>query len=373
MHETAGPRCLWVGPDLSRGGGAATHLRQLLLHMGMAGLGFASFGSAIEPPLLARLDAPLLLAHRRWPCYARSIMLLKRFLDRHRPDALVAFGPQPLIVASTATRLADRPPRLGYVEITRPLQARHVGGSTVSRRINAWMFRRALGSVDIAAANSTDGIAELAAITAPGGPEMRIVRNPVDLEAWSMPSAVLHDGPIRLLSSGRLVRSKGFSDLLQAAARLVDRFSFTLAIAGTGPELERLRRQASALGLGGRVRFLGWLADPQAAMRDADAFVFPSHYEGFPNAVLEAMAAGRPVVSSFWGTDARLLHAGGVLLGHEAGDVAGMAAALAAVLESATTRATLAARGRAHAARFAAADVAADYDALFHDLASCRT
>jgi glycosyltransferase involved in cell wall biosynthesis len=341
--------------------------------MGTPGLGFVTFGTAIEPTVTARLVDTRPLLHSNWTCYPRSIMRLSAFLDWHRPDALVAFGPQPLIVASEAARRSVRPPRLGYVEITRPLQAASVGESPFRRRFAAWMFRRALRRVDIAAANSIDGLAELTAIVSPGGPEIRVVRNPVDIEAWSMPLAPVHTGPLRLLSSGRLVKSKGFSDLLEAAAPLVDRFAFTLSIAGTGPELERLRRQASALGLGKRVHFLGWLSDPRAAMREADVFVFPSHYEGFPNAVLEAMAASRPVVSSFWGTDARHLHAAGVVLGHEAGDIAAMTAALAAIIESPARRATLASCGKAHAAQFAAAHVAADYDALFHDLASCRT
>ena len=363
---------LWVGPDLSLGGGAATHLRLLIGCLSLPRVGLATFGSTVDPAIASQLAGTLPLMHRDWRSYPRSIMLLREFLARHRPKSVVAFGSQPLIVASQAIRLVRRPTGLGYVEITRPLRARS-GGTLLRRGLISWLHRQALNHVDIAAANSIDGLDELTAIVSPGGPEMRVVRNPVDIEAWSMPLAPVHTGPLRLLSSGRLVKSKGFSDLLEAAAPLVDRFAFTLSIAGTGPELERLRHQASALGLGKRVRFLGWLSDPRAAMREADVFVFPSHYEGFPNAVLEAMAASRPVVSSFWGTDARHLHAAGVVLGHEAGDIAAMTAALAAIIESPARRATLASCGKAHAAQFAAAHVAADYDALFHDLASCRT
>jgi glycosyltransferase involved in cell wall biosynthesis len=341
----------------------------VLLHTATPHLGFATFGNAVEPALAVRLSATLPLAHRRWVSYPRSIMLLKRFLDRHRPLAMLAFGPQPLIVAGAAAALAERSPSLGYVEITRPLRAGEVGGGVVAKHINAVMFRRALGQVRIAAANSNDGLAELATLVDPRGRELRTVRNPIDLEAWRLPTAEIAPGrPLRLLSVGRLVSSKGFADLLQAAASLARRFPLRLAIAGAGPELPVLQRQSVQLGLGDRVSFLGCLEDPRDAMRDADVFVFPSRYEGFPNAVLEAMAAGRPVVSSLWGSDARGLQDAGVLRGYEPGDVAGLTAALGAVLESPAVREDLAIRGRRHVARFAASEVAADYDALFRDL-----
>jgi glycosyltransferase involved in cell wall biosynthesis len=195
------------------------------------------------------------------------------------------------------------------------------------------------------------------------------VRNPVDLQTWSGAPLRRHQSAgLRILSTGRLVPSKGFGDLIQAAAGLSGRFAFTLAIAGDGPQRPALERQAAALGIADRVEFLGWMADLRGEMRRADVFVFPSHYEGFPNSVLEAMASARPVVSSFWGTDARSLDAEGVMRGYVPGDVAALTAALADVMESADVRAGLAERGRLHVHAFAAETVVGDYDTLFRDL-----
>lgn len=362
-------RCLWVGPDLSRGGGAATHLRQLLLHMETPGLGFASFGDDVDPAVGHRMTAFAPLGHRRWPDYPRTIGRLARFVGRSRPRAVVAFGPQPLIVASAALRVAGQSPGLGYVEITRPSAASRLVHSGLTGRINAGLLRRALARVHIAAANSRDGLDELSEWVGASRTLLRLVRNPIDLQSWSGEPRRRHESDrLRILTTGRLVPSKGFGDLIEAAAGLAGRFAFTLAIAGDGPHRAALQQQAAALGIADRVEFLGWMADLRGEMRQADVFAFPSHYEGFPNSVLEAMASARPVVSSFWGTDARSLHSAGVIRGYPPGDVAALAAALADVMESADLRVNLAERGRLHVQAFAAQTVVGDYDALFRDL-----
>lgn len=366
VSEEGPVRCLWVGPDLARGGGAATHLRQLLLHMQTRDLGFASFGASVESAVDQNITAFAALDHRHWPNYPRTIRRLARFVGRRRPRAVIAFGPQPLIVASAALRLAGVCPGLGYVEITRPSAASRLAPVSMAGRINAALLREALSHVHIAAANSRDGFDDLAEWAGVSRTHLRLVRNPIDLQIWEGDPRPHHDSPrLRLLTSGRLVPSKGFGDLIEAAAGLSERFSFTVAIAGDGPQRAALERQAAALGISDRVEFLGWIADLRSEMRQADMFVFPSHYEGFPNSVLEAMAGARPVVSSFWGTDARILHATGVIRGYPPGDVAALSAALAALMESTGVRASLADRGRLHVRAFAAEAVVSDYDAMF--------
>jgi glycosyltransferase involved in cell wall biosynthesis len=102
------------------------------------------------------------------------------------------------------------------------------------------------------------------------------------------------DRPV-VLTVARLDRQKGHPYLLEAAARVPDaRF----VLAGAGPERGALEARATALGLGDRVAFLGHRADVPELLAASDVVVLPSLYEGLPLSLLEAMAAGKPVVAS---------------------------------------------------------------------------
>jgi glycosyltransferase involved in cell wall biosynthesis len=98
---------------------------------------------------------------------------------------------------------------------------------------------------------------------------------------------------------GNLLPVKGHADLLMAVRALADRgLPVQCVIAGTGPEHARLTALIGELGLAGRVRLLGYRSDVPALLRALDVVAVPSHSEGAPLAVIEAMAAGRPIVAS---------------------------------------------------------------------------
>lgn len=102
-----------------------------------------------------------------------------------------------------------------------------------------------------------------------------------------------------LLSVGRLATQKAHDDLLHAfAAVRAERDDVELAIAGRGPRQRELVELTDQLGLGGRVHLLGVRTDVRRLMRAADVFVMSSRWEGLPVALLEAMEAGLPVVST---------------------------------------------------------------------------
>src|SRR5215203_5896065 len=106
-------------------------------------------------------------------------------------------------------------------------------------------------------------------------------------------------GRPRVLFVGRLAPQKGVRALVAAAA-LIENPSARVLLVGDGPEREALEREAERIGVGDRVRFLGFFAHDRlpAAMAHADLLVLPSVYEELGTVLLEAMSAGLPIVAS---------------------------------------------------------------------------
>ncbi|MBM4201437.1 MAG: glycosyltransferase family 4 protein, partial [Gammaproteobacteria bacterium] len=106
-------------------------------------------------------------------------------------------------------------------------------------------------------------------------------------------------GTLRLIAVGNLTPGKAVGTVLDALAR-PDAADMRLTVVGEGPERQALEQQARRLGLESRVRFAG-AVPPDAVtghLAAADVFVLASHSEGRPNAVIEAMAAGLPIVAT---------------------------------------------------------------------------
>lgn len=101
-----------------------------------------------------------------------------------------------------------------------------------------------------------------------------------------------------LLAVGRLTAQKGFPTLLRALARVREERACRLIILGEGRERRMLRALASDLGLSEHVSLPGFTDNPYAYMARADQFVLSSAWEGFGNALVEALAVGTPVVAT---------------------------------------------------------------------------
>lgn len=108
------------------------------------------------------------------------------------------------------------------------------------------------------------------------------------------------DRPVRVFCAARASRVKGIQHLIEATRLLTERGTlpeFEVCYAGSGPDLEDFERRAS--GLGATFRFLGFVDDTTSHLREADIVVIPSVWgDAFPYSVLEALAAGKPVVAS---------------------------------------------------------------------------
>lgn len=119
-------------------------------------------------------------------------------------------------------------------------------------------------------------------------------------------------GKTVLMFVGRLESVKGVSDLLKAFSTLRNRQSLELWLVGNGSDVEKLKTKAKELGIDEQTKFLGRQkpAKTRKLFAQADIFVLPSHYEGFPIVMLEAWATSLPVVVSRVGAMQTVCHDG---------------------------------------------------------------
>jgi len=137
--------------------------------------------------------------------------------------------------------------------------------------------------------------------------KISLIHNPVDLKSIDQhmsasPSYSWFDERNNIdviVGMGRLTAQKDFSTLLRAFATVRKRRPNTrLAIFGEGEQKENLVELSSSLGIGNYVQFFGYVNNPFKYLARASLFVLSSAWEGFPNALLEALACGCPIVST---------------------------------------------------------------------------
>ena len=194
--------------------------------------------------------------------------------------------------------------------------------------------------------------------------EIQVIPNGVELGLYK--SGAHENAAPRLFSAGRIVHQKGLDLGMRALAGLKD-LDWEWHIAGDGPQLNFLKLLARELSIDDRVHFLGWMERKELIeqYRWADLFLFPSRHEGMPNAVLEAMASGLPVIASRIAGNEELVVDGetGLLVASE--DVNAFRSALRQLLTNAAQREAMgnASRRRVEE-KYSWSDVARQYELI---------
>ncbi|OIQ80818.1 alpha-D-kanosaminyltransferase [mine drainage metagenome] len=117
--------------------------------------------------------------------------------------------------------------------------------------------------------------------------------------AATTPSPLPEDRPVRFIALGRMVKKKGFDVLIEAFREfLTSGHDGRLIIGGDGPERIRLQALAAHPALAKKIEFAGWVDDIAGFLSRGDVFVLPSLDEPFGIVVLEAMASGRPIITT---------------------------------------------------------------------------
>ncbi len=180
-------------------------------------------------------------------------------------------------------------------------------------------------------------------------PKVRVmlIHNPIHMPEVT---AYLTRKPTTLLFLGRIGKRKGAYDLLQALSKLVSEFPDLRLIMGGDGELDEAKRCADSLGISAHLELAGWVTgkDKQALLSKASVYVLPSYHEGLPMSVLEAMAAGLPVVSTRVGGIPEAIRDGvdGFLI--DAGDVDALVDRLRTLLNNVDLRRRMGESAREH-------------------------
>jgi starch synthase (maltosyl-transferring) len=241
----------------------------------------------------AGLPCRCLGAHRRRP--AQAVARLARALRGHRPELVQSFLFHANVAARLAAPWAGRPWVVGGIRVAEHRKRWHLALDRLTESL-------ASGSVCV-----SRGVLEFSRRA--GGQDPRrltVIPNGIDPSPFDRASPVPREplgipGDAHLaLAVGRLDAQKGIPDLLAAAGRVIAAEpAWHLALAGDGPCRGWLLDQmATRPGLAGRVHWLGARGDIPGLLKSADVLVLASLWEGMPNAVLEAMAAGRAVVAT---------------------------------------------------------------------------
>lgn len=124
----------------------------------------------------------------------------------------------------------------------------------------------------------------------------KVQNSKVDIQQKKAELGIPENIPV-LLSVGELIKRKNHETVLKELSQIKDR-NFIYLICGRGILKEHLQNLTTQLGLENKVKFLGFRKDITEICKTADLFIFPSYQEGLPVALMEAMAAGLPVIAS---------------------------------------------------------------------------
>jgi glycosyltransferase involved in cell wall biosynthesis len=297
---------------------------------------------------------------------ARRVPALVRMLRSERPAVFHAHMSSPLAAKYplAAAVGAGVPAVVGTVQVVSRFAP---GRSTLAQ------LRLLARGVDRYLAVSRDIAAQLERRFRWPAAKIEVVYNAVDPERAEVPAPPglraglgAAEGSPLVLTAARLDAQKGHPVLFEAAAQVPEAI---FALAGDGPERPSLEALAARLGIAGRIRFLGYRADVPELLAACDVFALPSLYEGSSLALLEAMAARRPVVSSAIGGTDELIEDGRSGLLVAPGDAAALAAALRRLLGDPGLCRTLAAGARERVERdFTRAEMARRVMAVYEEL-----
>ena len=190
-----------------------------------------------------------------------------------------------------------------------------------------------------------------------------MVHNPVDVKRFASGERT-EDGQFRFITAGRFSLEKNQQMMYRAFASFVDSGNNArLLMLGKGAEEENLKSLARELKIDDRIDYAGFVPNVEDYLKTADVFLLSSHYEAQPLCVLEAMAAGLPVISTDVGGVADIVTDNGILVAP--GDAEAMTDAMKTLRLDGDLRDAMSRRSAANAAGFDVSNTIAGYSQLY--------
>jgi glycosyltransferase involved in cell wall biosynthesis len=302
--------------------------------------------------------------------------IFRSIIKEVRPDVVMSFAKGTNLVAhrALAGMGRDRPVWIAREGNNLIRATGDEATGALGQKVAMALTRKAYRAADCVLVNSEQLAGNLAGWLGLQPGRVRVINNPIDVERIrrqaAEPLAAESRRPF-IVSVGRLQYQKGHDILLRAFARSAFRDSHDVVLVGRGSAEGRLRALAVELGLEARVRFESFAYNPWNWVARAELFVLPSRWEGFPNALGEALACDTAVLAA----DCRF--GPGELIEHETSgwlvppdDPRALTAALDRLLGDAALRGRLAAGGRERVETFRLERIIPQYVRLFEEQAA---
>ncbi|HNP84184.1 MAG TPA: glycosyltransferase family 4 protein [Nitrospira sp.] len=292
-----------------------------------------------------------------------NLVRLKQLRDAirlSRPDVVISFIERTNILVLLSTIGLPVP-----IVACERIDPRHHSIGPVWSGLRRCLYRRAASLVV-----QTEGLRSWAEGFVPAR-SVHVIPNPIAIVSEEASAERTTGGRSKCVSAlGRLVPQKGFDTLLQAFAHCIRTHAdWSLTIVGEGPERSQLEALSARLGIEDRVSLIGRRSNPFPILRQTDLFVLSSRYEGFPMALVEAMACRLPVISTDCPSGPRdIIRDGvdGILV--PPNDVSALTQAMTRLMENSDERHRLRMRAGEVVDRFSTARIMALWEELVTDV-----
>ncbi len=358
-------RILCFLPDFG-GGGAQRTLINLSASFCQAGHDVTLAAAQQDGPARAWIDPQVRTVAVGRGQLRHALFPLARLIRNDRPDVILSSVLDANIVAVAARALAGSPRPKLVIRETNSHRARGDIGR-IRQKLTGFAYPKA----DAVVALSEGVRKELIEDYGLSAASVVTIHNPIAIdtlaaEAESAVSPPATKRGLWIMGVGRLIRQKGFDRLIRAVAQL-KRPDVTLVLVGEGPDREALEAQARHLGI--PLLMPGFVQQPVHWLAHADLFALSSRWEGFGHVIVEAMAAGAPVIAfdcPHGPRDIITHRVNGLLIPD--GDEDAWTVAMAELLDDRDLAGRLRAAAANDAARFSSSRIADRYLKLFSSL-----